>query len=208
MDERTWLTDTPARMMHHISQVAPASPRRLRLLGVAYARFLESQPDYADSKHVSHLGEDVTEGRQRLEDLLDDRMIGWGIPGGWGISHLVLTVDDGLDQAIRREIYFSGRQEDTGEVVDGPRWELARAYIFCILGNPFRPVTFAPAWRTSDVVALARGIYDERAFDRMPILADALQDAGCDSDDILNHCRADGVHACGCWVVDAVLGKA
>ncbi|MDY3553595.1 hypothetical protein R5W24_002698 [Gemmata sp. JC717] len=41
----------------------------------------------------------------------------------------------------------------------------------------------------------------------MPILADALQDAGCDNDDILNHCRADTVHARGCWVVDAVLGK-
>ena len=77
----------------------------------------------------------------------------------------------------------------------------------CIIGNPFRPVTFDPAWRTSDVVALARGIYADRAFDRMPIMADALQDAGCDNDDILNHCRADAVHARGCWVVDAVLGK-
>ena len=65
-----------------------------------------------------------------------------------------------------------------------------------------------PAWLTSDVVALARGIYDERTFDRMPILADALQDAGCDSADILNHCRGAGPHVRGCWVVDLVLGKA
>ncbi len=76
-----------------------------------------------------------------------------------------------------------------------------------IVGNPFRPVAFAPAWRTSDVVALVRGIYDDRAFDRMPILADALQDAGCDNDDVLTHCRADAVHARGCWVVDCILGK-
>ncbi|QEG25396.1 hypothetical protein GobsT_01210 [Gemmata obscuriglobus] len=77
----------------------------------------------------------------------------------------------------------------------------------CVFGNPFRPVAFAPAWRTSTAVTLAQGIYDDRAFDRMPILADALQDAGCDNDDILNHCRADTVHARGCWVVDLVLGK-
>jgi hypothetical protein len=65
-----------------------------------------------------------------------------------------------------------------------------------------------PAWLTSDVVALARGIYEERAFDRMPILADALQDAGCDNDDVLTHCRdASATHVRGCWVVDLVLGK-
>jgi hypothetical protein len=82
------------------------------------------------------------------------------------------------------------------------------ALVRCIFGNPFRPVAIDPAWLTSTVVALARGIYDDRAFDRMPILADALQDAGCDSDDVLNHCRDDGPHARGCWVVDMVLGKA
>jgi hypothetical protein len=77
-----------------------------------------------------------------------------------------------------------------------------------IVGNPFRPVAFDPAWRTSDVMVLARGIYEERAFDRMPILADALQDAGCDNEDVLNHCRdAKQVHVRGCWVVDLVLGK-
>ena len=77
-----------------------------------------------------------------------------------------------------------------------------------IFGNPFRPVAADPAWLTSTVVALARGIYDDRAFDRMPILADALQDAGCDNDDVLGHCRGPGPHVRGCWVVDLVLGKA
>jgi hypothetical protein len=76
-----------------------------------------------------------------------------------------------------------------------------------IFGNPFRPIAFNPAWLTSTVLTLARGIYDERAFDRMPILADALQDAGCDNDDILTHCRGAGPHVRGCWVVDLVLGK-
>ncbi len=76
-----------------------------------------------------------------------------------------------------------------------------------IVGIPFKPITLNPTWLTSTVVSLASGIYEEKAFDRMPILADALQDAGCDNEDILNHCRQRGEHARGCWVVDLVLGK-
>jgi hypothetical protein len=57
------------------------------------------------------------------------------------------------------------------------------------------------------VVALARGIYDDRAFDRLAILADALQDAGCDNADVLGHCRGPGPHVRGCWVVDLLLGN-
>jgi hypothetical protein len=76
-----------------------------------------------------------------------------------------------------------------------------------IFGNPFRPVTFSPQWRTDTALSLARQMYESREFSAMPILADALQDAGCDSDDILNHCRGPGAHVRGCWVVDLVLGK-
>ena len=77
----------------------------------------------------------------------------------------------------------------------------------CVVPFPFRPVALDPAWLTSTVVALAQGIYGERAFDRMPILADALQDAGCENADVLDHCRdPQQVHVRGCWVVDLVLG--
>ena len=76
-----------------------------------------------------------------------------------------------------------------------------------IFGNPFRSVSFDPAWRTSTVVALAQQMYDSRDFSAMPILGDALQDAGCDHADILDHCRSAGSHVRGCWVVDLVLGK-
>ena len=66
---------------------------------------------------------------------------------------------------------------------------------------------FDPSWRTTTVVAPAQGIRAESAFDHLPILADALQDAGCDHTDILEHCRGPGPHVRGCWVVDLVLGK-
>jgi hypothetical protein len=77
-----------------------------------------------------------------------------------------------------------------------------------VFGNPFRPVTFDPAWRTEDAVLLAKGMYESRDFSAMPILADALQDAGCDDERVLAHCRGpQQVHVRGCWVADLVLGK-
>jgi hypothetical protein len=87
-------------------------------------------------------------------------------------------------------------------------WAVQVAIVKDIFGSQFRPVAFSPTWRTSTAVTVARQMYDAREFSAMPILADALQDAGCDSDDVLNHCREVGaVHVRGCWVVDGVLGK-
>jgi hypothetical protein len=78
----------------------------------------------------------------------------------------------------------------------------------CIFGNPFRPVTFSPSWRTDTALSLAQQMYESRDYSAMPILADALQDAGCESEDVLNHCRdASVTHIRGCWVVDLLLGK-
>ncbi|HYH67899.1 MAG TPA: hypothetical protein VD866_24595 [Urbifossiella sp.] len=76
-----------------------------------------------------------------------------------------------------------------------------------IFGNPFRPVALDPTWRTEAVVGLATGIYADRAFDRLSVLADALEDAGCADADVLTHCRGPGPHVRGCWVVDLLLGK-
>ncbi len=78
-----------------------------------------------------------------------------------------------------------------------------------IYGNPFRYIDFDPEWLTETSLALAQTMYDARNFHAMPILADALQDAGCEDAAILDHCRdATGPHVRGCWVVDLVLGKA
>ena len=78
----------------------------------------------------------------------------------------------------------------------------------CIFGDPFPPVvTFDPRWLNPDVVKLAEGIYEERAFDQMPILGDALEEAGCHDPEILEHCRSADEHLRGCWALDLVLGK-
>ncbi|MBA4189509.1 MAG: hypothetical protein C0467_16090 [Planctomycetaceae bacterium] len=76
-----------------------------------------------------------------------------------------------------------------------------------IFGNPFRLVSFDPEWRTSTVLALAQHIYSARDFSVMAILGDALEDAGCENEDVLSHCRGPGQHVRGCWVCDLVLGK-
>jgi hypothetical protein len=77
------------------------------------------------------------------------------------------------------------------------------------IGGPllFRSIALDGSWLTSTVTSLAQAIYTDRAFDRLPILADALEDAGCTSSDILDHCRGPGPHVRGCWVVDLLLAK-
>jgi hypothetical protein len=77
-----------------------------------------------------------------------------------------------------------------------------------IFGNPFRPVALDPAWLTWHdglLVSMARRMYDSRDFTDMPILADALEEAGCSDQDILAHCRQPGEHVRGCWIVDLFL---
>lgn len=76
-----------------------------------------------------------------------------------------------------------------------------------IVGNPVRQVVLDPRWLTSNVLDLARAIHQERAFEWLPILADALQDVGCEDADVVAHCRGPGPHVRGCWVVDLLLGK-
>jgi hypothetical protein len=80
-------------------------------------------------------------------------------------------------------------------------------FVHDVVGNPFRPVIDA-GWRMQKVMHLARAIYAERAFDRLPILGDTLEDAGCTAQGILNHLRDSGPHVRGCWALDMALGKA
>jgi hypothetical protein len=88
------------------------------------------------------------------------------------------------------------------------------AYQCCLLrdiiGNPFRKTTLSPSWldwNDRTVPRMAQALYDGRRFDEVPVLGDALEEAGCDDEDLLAHCRAAGAHVLGCWVVDLVLGK-
>jgi hypothetical protein len=127
----------------------------------------------------------------------------YGDDGYWGDLGCVVTETDPW-QAMHHVTRMSRflMPHNIGEV------RMAfRSLIHDIFGNPYRTLHLDPRWRTEDVLGLARGIYEDRAFDRLPLLGDALMDAGCDNEDVLAHCRSDGPHAKGCWVVDGVLGK-
>jgi hypothetical protein len=79
-----------------------------------------------------------------------------------------------------------------------------------LLGNPFRPVSLDPAWlawNDDTIPKLAQAIYEERAFDRLPVLADALEEAGCTDAQLLGHLRGPGPHCRGCWALDLLMGR-
>ena len=131
---------------------------------------------------------------------------------GWALT--VLPMADPLAGEYVKEWTVGVKQLESTELnaAFGRTWEQAAALhlqlLRDIVGNPFRPVAFSPDWRTDTAVSLARQMYESRVFSAMPILADALQDAGCDNEAILAHCRDAGqVHVRGCWVVDLVLDR-
>jgi len=207
MTEAEWMECEDFDQVWMSSALEQVSHRRWRLYACACCRlipeFMASAPDVeclilaeaeADGLWQSGVGEYPT----------DDWDIRWYRRDAHSIAHRAAT-------AYRDFVWRSERSIRKSDVAwaavqtlaDRPLCELLRD----VFGNPFRPATLAPAWRTSTVTSLASQMYESRDFGAMPILADALQDAGCDSDDILNHCRGDGPHVRGCWVVDLVLDK-
>ncbi|HET6575012.1 MAG TPA: hypothetical protein VFG68_15505 [Fimbriiglobus sp.] len=130
------------------------------------------------------------------------------MPADWDWYAVQATCELFSDDGYRRipQFLISGKR-----VLSRSSGERLEAEFCCLLrdifGNPFRPIAFDPSWRTSTAVGLARQMYESRDFSTMPILADALEEAGCDEPPVLAHCRGDGPHVRGCWVVDLVLGK-
>jgi hypothetical protein len=109
--------------------------------------------------------------------------------------------------AVTEQIYGESMYAIAQEAIRAVTPQQSADMLRHIFGNPFRSVVFDATWFTPTVVGLARSIYADRAFDRLPILADALEEAGCTDADILAHCRGPGPHVRGCWVVDLLLGK-
>jgi hypothetical protein len=112
----------------------------------------------------------------------------------------------GVDDLSRNAPEFARRWAEA----DGPYFAASAvraALLREVFGDPFRPVRIAATWLTADVKRLARGAHEGRAFGELPILADALEEAGCDSEALLAHLRSAGPHVRGCWALDLILGK-
>jgi hypothetical protein len=80
-----------------------------------------------------------------------------------------------------------------------------------VFGNPFRPLPTVTcdwlAWNDGTVRRIAERVYEQQRFEDLPVLADALEDAGCSHQNLLEHLRGRGPHVRGCWAVDLILGK-
>lgn len=183
---RSWVRDRVAR---NPFGPRPVVERKLYLLACGVNRDWRAKREGDVVFPSVELEERFADRDVTLEVLLaDDSKRFWWWRDAW---HLVSNV-------FRRSI---------GKPDLDAHWAVYCDLTRCVFGNPFRPVELDRRWLTSTVVALSRSVYADRAFDRLPILADALQDAGCDSDSVLSHCRGDGPHTRGCWVVDLLLGK-
>jgi hypothetical protein len=137
-------------------------------------------------------------------------------PTSYGAAHFAMTAAQ-IASKVASQGYYKRVMADLMRVVGAStcprstsRKRAAHAIRILFLehfGDIQRPVALEPSWRTEAVMGLASGIYAERAFDHMPILGDALEDAGCTTAEILDHLRSPGPHIRGCWAVDLVLGK-
>jgi hypothetical protein len=201
--------------------------RKLRLLGCAYCRQLWDAMTDARSRAAVEFAERMADGgvdTAGLSALRDGaaraaseagfcrrtNRFGWSAPGSRAASAASIALSEQPVACVRAH-WAMRHNVEAGDAVAYREWrdghrELAHLFRD-IFGNPFRPVALNPSWLGSDVTALARQMYDSRDFTPMPILADALQDAGCDNADLLAHCTSDGPHVRGCWVVDLLLGK-
>jgi hypothetical protein len=218
MTEAKWLTcDAPALLLAHVR--GKLSQRKDRLLAVALCSRIKGLILAQDSRLALKITEAFADGDASHEDLRIAYNAAHGVwsnydamGGGWDDAQIhaaeavaycaepdssfpaMLTLQRALSAAAHRGTVGSITPSFVRLVHDA-------------VGNPFRPVAADPAWLTSTVVGLASAIYADRAFDRLPILADALEDAGCDTADTLAHCRDHPEHARGCRVVDLILGK-
>jgi hypothetical protein len=200
--ESAWLTATnPVQLLPHLA--ARENLRKLRLFLCGCFRLREEPKWRAERYEFDRAATELAEAW--ADDLIEQNEV--FASGVLRASNINLFPNEGQLRHIAAEAPLV--KKDPPFTASLPEQALRARLLRDIFGNPFRPVAFAPEWRTDTVLALARQMYESRDFGAMPILADALQDAGCDSDDILSHCRdANQVHVRGCWVVDLVLGKA
>jgi hypothetical protein len=208
----------PERMLPLLRE---AGERKLRLLTCACLRRLWHLLPDGPCRQAVEVGEawaDGLAGREELDDAFD-AAVDFGVSLGddpnvrQAAAEAVLGAADVFPDygaALYAAVELAARQGRGNE----ERATLTRL-LRCVFGPlPFRGVLCDPCWRTPDVRALARAAYDERILPsgalepaRLALLADALEDAGCASAEILGHLREPGPHVRGCWAVDLLQGQ-
>jgi hypothetical protein len=207
MTEAEWLACAdPQKMLEFLED--RASDRKLRLFGCACTRQvwdLLTEDCFRDAVEVA---ERFADGRASGKELAVAKR-----ESGAALERRGLGGLTGPRYSALRCAWSCTRNPPTAAVyplwvfTDEPsrKWEVV--LLRDVFGNPFRAVTLAAAWLTPSVTTLAQAIYDGRAFGHLPILADALEEAGSSDPEMLGHLRGPGPHAGGCWCLDLLLGK-
>lgn len=200
--------------LHEWLRANPASARpldrKLRLYAVACCQRRPALFEADLLRRAVDAAERFADGRADREELAEIHDAIMALPTPDAQSHCIenmtlkLTAGGGMTSATAAalDLALATGWGDFESVV-----QAQAPLLRCVVGNPFRPVLFDPVWRTSAVVGLAELIYNERAFDRLPNLAEVLEYAECNHLGLLAHCRDGGPHARGCWAIDMVLGK-
>jgi len=108
---------------------------------------------------------------------------------------------------VKQEVYSGRLPDNYDSLIRQRELGIFAKFVRDIFGNPFRPLICKPEWQTTAVQELAQAIYNQREFESLPALADELENAGCKTRSMLDHCRRPGRHVRGCWVLDTILGK-
>jgi hypothetical protein len=224
MTEAEWLAfGDPGPMLDFLR--GKASDRKLRLFIVVCCRHLqsswESPPVYNEFLEWAELFADGAASSEDLASIgeavalyLDDYAPDWwtGIARAVACAvHLPRADPFGIRQATLQVLRYDQFPGEDRAGLECEEFTYQAAVLRDLVGPfPFRPMSLDPGWLTWNsgaIPKLAQAIYDERRFADLPILADALEEAGCTHADILDHCRRPGEHVRGCWVVDLLLSK-
>lgn len=204
MTEAQWLAcDRPGPLLDYLG--SRASDRKLRLWACACVRRIAHLIPHPIGRQALAVSERFADGLADQRELLAiaDAFYPCGLYNA--------TYDHPATRAAHAPLY----RETVGQAAvyaarcrkpaERPGEEAAQAALLRdIFGNPFQPL---PPWPGGVGATLAQAIYEDHAFDRLPILADVLEEAGCTQLEVVAHCRAGGTHARGCWVVDWLLTR-
>ena len=221
MTEDEWLTCTdPEKMLGFLE--GRASERKLRLFACACCRRIWRLLVDERSRQAVELSERFADGQATSEELaaaayaatgaVHDRQGGSNAPAYAAADPTTIGAfiaadyaDAAASAAVRDAMRTEPWRSTTIRNVEERHQTLLLRDLFGPL--PFRPIALNPSSLTFAVKGVAQALYADRPFDQLPVLADALEDAGCDNSDILRHCRGRGPHVRGCWALDLILGK-
>jgi hypothetical protein len=223
MTEAEWLASTdPVPMLRWVG--GEASARKLRLYGCAWGDSLGDRLTDERSRQAIRTAERFADGRADATELLlactaaqqawneipevlgERRVRGNRTLNARRAARRAAAV--ARDAASPRYTLLTALCHTWGQNAAG-RFTLAN-HLRDLFGNPFRPAAVDPAWlswQDGAVRRVAETIYEDRCYQRLPVLGDALEDAGCTNADVLGHCREPGRHVRGCWLLDLILSK-